>query len=283
MADAYEVPWRSHTFVAFDTETSGAFPIGSELCEIAAVKWKDGQIIDRFQSLVAVKKPMSDFIIGIHGITNEMVKNAPQLGDVVKQFREFVSGTIMVAHHAPFDMGFLAYEMERHEMKLLHHPVLCTSLLSIELFPEFENHKLQTLIQTFQLKQGQAHRALDDSEACMEVFLRCAEKVGPEATLSQIYQAQKVHLKWDRFSMKQLAKIELFQNIINAVQNDQELEIVYGAGSHPGQTRRVKPIGIVRSPDGDFLACPMEENGVMRNKRFYLKRISRATAILSEP
>lgn len=279
MSDRFNLPWKSFSYVAFDTETSGAFPIGSELCEIAAVKWKNGQIVDRFQSLVAVKKTLSDFIITIHGITNEMVKDAPQLQKVVGDFRDFIADSVMVAHHAPFDMGFLAYEMERFELKLPHNPVLCTSLLSIELFPEFENHKLQTLVQVFNLNKGQAHRALDDSLACLDVFLKCAEKVGADATLTQIYDAQKVLLKWDRFSMKQLMKIELFQDIIEAVQEEKELEIVYGAGSHPGQTRRVKPAGIVRSPDGDFLACPTLEEGVMRNKRYYLKRISKARAL----
>ncbi len=287
MTDRFDKPWSSYTYVAFDTETSGAFPIGCDICEIAAVKWQNGKVIDRFQSFVAVPKPMSEFIIGIHGITNEMVKDAPSASKVVKDFRDFVSGTIMVAHHAPFDLGFLAYEMEKNDIKLPYNQVLCTSLLSIELFPDFENHKLQTLVKLFDLKKGQAHRALDDSQSCLEVFLKCAERVseqmkektGEEANLADIFEAQKVLLKWDRFSIKQLTKIELFRDIVESVEKGKEMEVIYGSGSHPGQTRRVQAAGIVRSPDGDFLACPTLEEGVIKNKRLYLKRITKAKAI----
>src|SRR5690606_36955518 len=114
----------------------------------------------------------SDFIIGIHGISNEMLVNAPQMPTVIKEFRDFVEGSLMVAHHAPFDLGFLSYEMERAGLPLPTPPVFCTSLLSIVLYPEFESHRLQTLVQELQLTKGTAHRALDDSRACGEAFFK---------------------------------------------------------------------------------------------------------------
>src|SRR4051812_41661743 len=101
-------PWSEFEFVAFDTETSGAYPLGCEVVEFGAVKWKGGKEIDSFQTLLKPSKPMSDFIIGIHGITNEMVADAPEMKDKISEIHQFLQGAIPLAHHAPFDMGFLA-------------------------------------------------------------------------------------------------------------------------------------------------------------------------------
>ncbi len=170
-------PWSKSTFISFDTETSGAYPLEGEICEIAAVKWESGEIVGEFQSLVKVSKPMSDFIIGIHGITNEMMETAPLMKDVIGGFHEFVQGSVMMAHHAPFDLGFVSLEFEKHNLRLPEISAICTSLLSRKVFPNFANHRLQTLIPLLGIEQGTAHRALDDSKACLQVGLRCMEKV----------------------------------------------------------------------------------------------------------
>jgi len=269
--------WKDFTYVSFDTETSGAWPLGDEICEIAGVKWRNGQVIDEFQSLVKVSKPMSDFIVGIHGITNAMVAEAPPMGEVIKKFRDFIEGSIMVAHHAPFDMGFLANEFEKFNLTLPQPPVLCTSLLSICLFPEFENHKLQTLVQQFDLPKGTAHRALDDSRACGSAFLKCLEKIGDDKSLKDVYQNQGTVLRWQRFSIREIEQYEVFAPIIEAIKKDINVEIVYGAGTSADQTRIVKPLGIVRNLDGDYLATPGEPGGPYKHKRYYLKRISRSS------
>ncbi len=263
--------------MSFDTETSGAWPIGDEICEVAAVKWKNGQIIDQFQSLVKVTKPMSDFIITIHGISNEMVADAPTMAQVIPKFREFIEGSVMVAHHAPFDLGFLAYEFEKHSLSFPQPPVLCTSLLSIVLYPEYENHKLQTLVQELKLEKGTAHRALDDSKACGAAFFKCLEKIGAGKALKDAYQAQASVLRWPRYSIKEIEQYEVFAPIIEAIKKGIDVEIVYGAGTHADQTRVIKPLGIVRTLDGDFLAAPGEPGSPYKHKRYYLKRISRSS------
>lgn len=273
----FSKPWSEFTFVSFDLETSGAWPMGDEICEIAAVKWKNGEIIEEFQSLVSVNKPLSDFIVTIHGISNEMLVGAPKISEIIGRFRDFIEGSIMVAHHAPFDMGFLAYEFEKYGLSFPMPPVLCTSLLSICLFPEYENHKLQTLVEQMSLAKGTAHRALDDSRACGAALMKCLEKVGAGRPLKDIYESQANVLRWTRFSMKEIEQYEVFAPIIEAIKRDINVEIVYGAGTHPDQTRIIKPLGIVRTLDGDFLAAPGEPGGPYKYKRYYLKRISRSS------
>jgi DNA polymerase III subunit epsilon len=270
-------PWTKSTFISFDTETSGAYPLDSEICEVAAVKWENGEIIDEFQSLVKVSKPMSDFIIGIHGITNEMCENAPLMKDVIKKFHSFVQGGVPVAHHAPFDMGFISMELEKQNLSLPDIPAICTSLLSRKVFPNFANHKLQTLIPLFGIEQGTAHRALDDSKACLEVAFKCMEKLGTDTPLEKVYEAQGGKLFWKNYSMNELRQHNIFGLLVMAIESGKPVELGY-RGTGAEQRRPVKPIGLVRNPDGDYLVayCDREQ----RNKRYYLNRIHSVSQLL---
>lgn len=270
-------PWTQATYVSFDTETTGAYPLESEICEVAAVKWKDGIIIDEFQSLACISKPMSTFIIGIHGITNEMCEGAPPMGEIVKKFHAFIQDSVLVAHHAPFDLGFLALEMEKAGLKLPDMPVVCSSLLSRKVFPDFPNHKLQTLIPLLGIQQGTAHRALDDSRACLHVALKCMEKLGPEIPLQKVLETQGHKLFWKNYSMNDLRQHDVFGLLVDAIESGRTVEIAY-RGTSADHKRPVKPQGIVRNPDGDYLVgyCEREK----RSKRYYLNRIASVSQLL---
>ncbi|MFN9066189.1 MAG: PolC-type DNA polymerase III, partial [Bdellovibrionales bacterium] len=100
-------PWTEYPLIAFDTETSGAYPVGSEIVEFGAVKWFQGQVVDKLQLLIKPQWPMGDEVIKIHGITNEMVAQSPSMSEVVGQIHQFMSGGIAMAHNAPFDLGFV--------------------------------------------------------------------------------------------------------------------------------------------------------------------------------
>ena len=128
--------WRDLTIVAFDTETSGKYPLSAEICEIAAVKWQGGAIVDTFESLIKPSKPLVPENIAIHGITNEMVETAPPISERIADFHRFIQGAIVVAHHSPFDLGFVAHEFEKASLPLPTEDALCSSLLSRRLFPE---------------------------------------------------------------------------------------------------------------------------------------------------
>ena len=106
-------PWTDYTYVAFDTETSGKFPLVAEIVEIAAVKWRQGKIIDTYQTLVKPDRLMGEAVIKIHHITNEMVANAPRIHEVIDGFDQFIKESILIAHHAAFDLGFLTIEFEK--------------------------------------------------------------------------------------------------------------------------------------------------------------------------
>jgi DNA polymerase-3 subunit epsilon len=257
--------------IGFDLETSGKYPLSSEICEIAAVKWVSGEIVDTFQTLVAINAPMSQEVIDIHHITDEMLIGAPSVAKASRDFHSFIGGGVLVAHHAPFDMGFLAHEFEKLSLPLPRNAVLCSSLLSRLAFPNLINHKLQTLVKELKIDGGTAHRALDDARACLYVALDCIDSVPYLLNIDDVFQYQQTRLDWSKFSLHGLRTRKEIHEIINAIEQKSPVQIVYGSGSRPGQPRTVFPIGLVRNPNGDFLVA--HDNMSEPSKRYYLDKI----------
>ncbi|WP_374033984.1 exonuclease domain-containing protein [Bdellovibrio bacteriovorus] len=271
-----DLPLNEYTYVAFDTETSGAYPVGHDVVEFGAVKWYKGEEVGRLQFLFKPRELMTDFIIGIHGITNEMVAEAPLITEKIREIHEFFKGAIVMAHHAPFDLGFMAIDFEKNQLPLLPEPALCTSLLSRKWIHGVENHKLQTLVRHLNIDGGQAHRAYDDAKACLQVGLECFAKMPPEMTLAGAIKSQGKNLWWKDYSLASLSAPQ-FKSIIEAIQTKKDVDMVYEGGSDRGSTRRVTPIGIVRNPDGDYLQAFCHKDQAA--KRYYLNRISDAQII----
>lgn len=263
-------PWQEYSLVVFDTETSGGYPVGSEIVEFGALKIQAGQIVDEMQVLIKPREPMSDFIIGIHGITNEMVESAPPMREVAPRIKSFLQGSVGVAHHAPFDLGFICYELEKNRMTFPVEPNLCTSLLARRLITGVPNHKLQTLVQHFRIQVASAHRALDDARACWVIAQRCFEVAGPR-TLQELIKLQGTPLRWKDFSL--LAEPDpIVQTLVKSIENRGTIEMIYKKGQTKNTPRRARPLGIVRNPEGDYLMAYCLVS--FENKRFYLKAIA---------
>jgi DNA polymerase III subunit epsilon len=261
--------WTQFSIVAFDTETSGAYPVESEIIELGAVKWQAGKIVDRFQSMLRPSKPLIEENIRIHGITNEMVAEAPLMLSQIGPFCEFIDGSLLLAHHAPFDLGFLVPEIEKQALQFPKNELLCTSLIARGLLAT-TNHKLQTLVKELQLEGGAAHRAYDDAYACFQVFEVCCQKLGPEATLGRLLAIQNKALTWDGFRLW-TATDRKVNDFARFAQRQLWVDIVYAGGSVRASTRPIRVFGIVRGPDGDFVHAECGVEG--GRKRFYLEKI----------
>lgn len=261
--------WDELSLVAFDTETSGPYPVAHEIVEMGAVKWEKGKVVDEFQRLIKPRVPMGEAVIKIHGITNEMVADAPPMEQVLPEFHKFLGSSAIMAHHAPFDLGFLTYEFEKAGLPIPNSPILCTSLLSRALIRESPNHRLQTLIPVLKIPQGAAHRALDDAKACLAVGLECFKRMESKKSLEDLQSVMGKPLLWSSYFLKTGVSPEL-SRVVEALEGRKDLDMVYQGGSSKG-TRRVTPIGIVRNPDGDFLfaKCHIDQT----EKRFYLNKI----------
>lgn len=273
--------WPDATFVIFDTETTGKYPLDAELCELAAVKWVSGKVVDQFQTLLKPSRPIPPEVTAIHNINDDMVEKAPRIRDKVAEFHRFIGDGIPVAHHVPFDLGFLAIEFERARLPLPTAPVLCTSLLSRAVITESPNHRMATLVQVLGLDGGQAHRALDDTKACLGLFSKILERMGSNCTIAELIRKQGVDLQWRDYSLQNLRANRVVAEILTAIEERRAVEIVYSGGSRPGQARTILPLGLVRNHQGDFLVAREESEGVQKTlddvpKRYFLSRITAA-------
>lgn len=262
--------WTDYPVVAFDTETSGPYAIESEIIELGAVKWFNGEVVGRFQTLLKPNHLLQEDNIRIHGITNEMLVDAPKMKDKISGFAEFIDGSLLLAHHAPFDLGFLTYAFEVNKIKTPSTLNLCSSLISRSLLST-TNHKLQTLVKELNLVGGDAHRAFDDAFSCFQVFQKCMEKITPDQSINRILTIQQKNCDWQNYLIQTSGDEKLKQLEISCQKNE-PLEIYYLSGQTKGKKRMITPKGIVRNPDGDYINayCHIDQ----QRKRFYIDKIN---------
>ena len=148
-----------------DFETTGMSPAqGARATEVGIVLLQNGQIVDRFQSLMNTGVTIPGFITQLTGITNAMMAAAPQAVTVMADAARFVNGAPMVAHNASFDSKFWQAELAQAGVDA-PHVFACTVLLSRRLYPQAPSHKLGNLVDYHRLpRAGRAHRALADAE-----------------------------------------------------------------------------------------------------------------------
>ncbi len=149
-------------FVCFDIETTGLKVDREAITEIGAVVVKDGQITERFQTFVNPNRRLTPEIIGLTGITDEMLKDAPQLKEALTDFLTFVKGRPLAAHNAEFDIGFIREGCRK--VGLEFDPTYVDSLiLAQNLLPELNKYKLDIVAEHLDLPAFNHHRASDDA------------------------------------------------------------------------------------------------------------------------
>ncbi|MHB1489758.1 MAG: exonuclease domain-containing protein, partial [Cellulomonas sp.] len=165
--DDLGTPLHEVTFVVVDLETTGGTPISSAITEIGAVKVRGGEVLGELQTLVDPGTPVPAFISALTGITTAMVHGAPRIDAVVPAFAEFIRGSVLVAHNAPFDIGFLKAAFAQSGHPWPGNQVLDTVRLArrVVLRDEAPNHKLGTLAALFGATVTPDHRALSDARA----------------------------------------------------------------------------------------------------------------------
>lgn len=160
------------TYVVFDIETTGLSKEKEMITEIGAVKVADGKIIDRFSTFVNPQRPISAEITKLTGITDDMVKDAPTIENILPEFLKFCEDTVLVAHNASFDTGFIRIAAERAGLGELHHTIVDTLELARALLPELNKHKLDIVCEHLGVTLNGHHRAVNDAEATAEVFIK---------------------------------------------------------------------------------------------------------------
>ncbi|GAA3562141.1 DEDD exonuclease domain-containing protein [Microlunatus spumicola] len=177
--DDLGTPLSDLTYCVVDLETTGGAET-DRITEIGAVKVRAGEVLGEFQTLVNPRTHVPPLIAVLTGITNSMVAGAPTLREVLPAFLAFAQGTVVVAHNAPFDTGFLRRACEALGYPYPRWPVLDTATLArvILLRDEVPNCKLGTLARHFRTTVTPNHRALTDAQATVDVLHGLMERVG---------------------------------------------------------------------------------------------------------
>ncbi|MGT2667333.1 PolC-type DNA polymerase III [Streptococcus rifensis] len=180
--NAADVDLADATYVVFDVETTGLSAVYNDLIQIAASKMHKGNVIEEFDEFINPGHPLSAFTTDLTGITDEHVKNARPLKTVLKAFHDFCEGSILVAHNASFDVGFMDVNYKRHGLAEISQPVIDTLEMARNLYPEYKRHGLAPLTKRFGVALEHHHMANFDAEATgrlLFIFLKeAAEKHG---------------------------------------------------------------------------------------------------------
>lgn len=164
-------------FVVIDIETTGLDPSYDEIIEIAALKINSNEIVDKFETLIKPSEPLDEFIIGLTGITNEMLENSPKIQDVLSNFLNFIDNNILVGHNVNFDINFLYDYIMAIYNKPFNNDYIDTMRLTRKLTPELKHHRLKDMVKYFNIENFVAHRAMPDVLATYEILTKSKEMV----------------------------------------------------------------------------------------------------------
>lgn len=167
------------TYVVFDVETTGLSAVHNDLIQIAASKMYKGNIVEQFDEFINPGHHLSAFTTELTGITDNHVRNAKPIEQVLQMFRDFCKDTVLVAHNATFDVGFMNVNYKRHDMPTITQPVIDTLELARNLYPEYKRHGLGPLTKRFQVSLEHHHMANYDAEATghlLFIFLKEARE-----------------------------------------------------------------------------------------------------------
>ena len=167
------------TYVVFDVETTGLSAVHNDLIQIAASKMYKGNIVEQFDEFINPGHHLSAFTTELTGITDNHVRNTKPIEQVLQMFQDFCKDTVLVAHNATFDVGFMNVNYKRHDMPTITQPVIDTLELARNLYPEYKRHGLGPLTKRFQVSLEHHHMANYDAEATgrlLFIFLKEARE-----------------------------------------------------------------------------------------------------------
>ncbi|MBQ9132203.1 MAG: PHP domain-containing protein, partial [Clostridia bacterium] len=168
--------------IVFDIETTGLSVQNCKITEIGAVKIKNGEVLDRFNTFVNPEVPIPAEIVELTGITDEMVADAPLVKDALEAFFAFIGNgkesdqpkPLLIAHNANFDIGFIRYFATQCGLAF-DYPYLDTVALSRHIHPDLKKHKLDVLAEFYHLGDFNHHRACDDAEMLAMIYFAMIE------------------------------------------------------------------------------------------------------------
>lgn len=260
------------TFVAFDTETTGLWAPSHRIVEIGAVKFRlsDDQV-ETFQQLVNPGRKIPEEVIGIHGITDNMVAEAPAIDNVLEMFIRFCTAdSILVAHNAPFDISFMSCELERVDMTFGENRILDTVDIYHRMHSGLESYSLLSLAKQFKITENQNHRALSDAQIVRQLLIHAltnADEINNENDLTERFSIY--HMSDWQGSASTLP--DRFAPLMTACEQGKAVSIIYRRPASEPTERVVRPTNFYHLKSVYYMAAFCEL--VQQERTFRLDRI----------
>lgn len=209
---AYNEDFDAETIV-FDIETTGLSVQNCKITEIGAVKIKNGEIIDTFNTFVDPQVPIPADIVELTSITDEMVKGAPKVDEAIRMFFDFIGGDkkLLVAHNADFDTGFIRYAAKECGLQF-NNPYLDTVALSRYINPSLKKHKLDILAEHYGLGDFNHHRACDDAAMLAAIYFKMIKSMREQDIKSFEQLKRDMSANSNPLSLKPYHQIILVKN-----------------------------------------------------------------------
>jgi DNA polymerase III epsilon subunit family exonuclease len=231
------------TFLAFDTETTGLHPIMHRLVEVGAIRFRlDGREVATFQQLIDPHIPIPPDVQQVHGITDHMVRGQPSIDHVLPPFIEFLGtpDTILLAHNAPFDLGFLAMALIRLGIAFPLHDLFDTLDMARRLYPTWPGHSLEHVAMRLNVANGPKHRALSDARLVKDVFLELLRRTPTIKTITDLVRISPL-LTFADGPVITIAPPPGFEALTTALSERCAITVTYDHGSQPPTPRMITP------------------------------------------
>lgn len=259
------------SIVMIDFETSGMSPDqGDRVTEVAALRIRNGEIVDRYVSLINCNVRISSFITELTGITQAMVNGAPPVAQVIPALLDFIGEDYLAAHNASFDEKFLLAEAERLGLQARHRGVICSVKLARRVLPGLSSYSLGPLAAQLGLRfKGRAHRAEADAEVASHLLLHIASHLREKHAIKTVDP-----VLFEKINKLTAAKVPLFLREVNtpklSASNNKKKSAtkpilyrhykggIYEIVCEATQESDLSPIIVYRSHDGRVWTRPKE-------------------------
>ncbi len=241
-------------FVAFDVETTGLWPPAAKLVELAAVRFRLGSAeVDTFSELIDPGVPIPRGVVGIHGITDEMVRGHPGPGEIVARWIDFAGrDSVLVAHNAGFDARFIAVEIAKARLPVMPNPLVDSRALSKSVLSGLSSHSLVSVARALGIAETQEHRALGDAMLVRGILEKMAADNPALATGDSLLQLGKAkHISDWGVSLAEAPPG--WDDLREAMRKGTRLVIEYDTGSRT--TRAVTPLVLTRARGNFYLTA----------------------------
>ena len=253
--------------IALDLETTGLSPFFNKIIEIGAFKVTAQGSLKTFNELINPHVPISPENTKIHNIKNQDISDCEPIETILPKFLTFAKDLPIIAHNAPFDLGFILFQIHQLSLSFPQNPVYCSIKWSRKVFPNQSSYALKSLCKSFDIKLENHHRALWDAWGCLNIFSHGLSK-SPQTSLEKGLLFYCSDFKKESFYEipPHLHQLEEF------IQKEEIIDIKYKGGSHKNIFRPIRPVGLFPLPQNNVLYAHCLISDIYKN--FILKKIT---------